>query len=238
MFFHYFQAGQTSAAKNQKSITQFFSQKHQKSPIKCVLSQSENHEKKSVKRKELSPVQSQNIDRTDEPCSSNSTNNFYIDINGLNTQKKIKLDHGCKKMSPLKTTVHKAHKTTPEKENINRTTLSPRKNSSNKKKLKGNVKKTKESDDISENKNNWSPLTNISMDGVLDMNEFHSNLDQNDEFNRINGLVNENLVNKRVKSPRKVLQFHDHDQNDIIEIKKCVTVQKSPEKGKVYAGYY
>lgn len=216
MFFHYFQAGKATAPKNQKSITQFFSQKQQKSST-CGLSQLENHGEKSAKRKELSPVQSQNIDRTDEPCSTNSTNTLYTDRNGLYTPKKIKLGHSFKKLSPLKITV--------QKENTYSTSRSPTKYSN----LKGDGIKTKESNGISENKSNWSsPLTQMSMDDVLQMDKFASKFDNNDELINVNG----SLVNTRMKTPRKVLQFHDHFQNGFIEMNNSVTTQKNPDKGK------
>lgn len=196
-------------AKNQKSITHFFSQKQQTS-IGCGLSRPETPEKKSAKRKELSPVQSQNIDKTAEQCFTNST---HIDTNGLNTQKKIKLNHSSKKISPLKITVHNADKTTPEKENGHGTSLSPRKYSTNNKNLSEDGKKTNERDDISQNKNNRSPLTHINVNDVL-----ASSFDENDEFTQINSLGN--LV-------------HDHVQNGIIECKRSAAAQKSPEKGKI-----
>lgn len=196
------------------------------------MAETENHENKPAKRKELSPVQPQNADRTNEPCSTNSTNTFYTDTNGLNRQKKIKLGHSSKTNSTLKITVHKAVKTTPEKENCNTASQSPRKYSSNNKNLKGDCNKTKESDDISENKNSWSPLTSLSREDVLEMNEFADGFGQIDEINNENGLLNGNLVNKKVKTPRKVLPFHNHVQNGVVEIEKSVNALKSPDEGK------
>lgn len=207
--------------KNQKSITQFFSQKQQKSPNKCGLSQTENYDKNSAKRKRLSPIQSQNADRPDEPRSTNSTN--ILHSTGLNTKKKIKLDH----KSPLKITAHETDKTTPKKENSNTTSLSPRKCSNNIKNSKGDGKNTKENDDISRSKNS-------NKDDVVEVNKLASTFEQNDKLNKVKSLINGNIVNKVVKTPRKVLEFHDCVQNGIIKNKKSVTAQNTPEKGNIF----
>lgn len=218
--------------KNQKSITQFFSHKQEISPNKCVLAQLENHENKSAKRKESSPIQLQNIDGINKSCSTSSTEDtWHIETNGLNT-KKIKLDLNDIKKSPLKITTFKADKITPKKENSNTTTLSPRKYCINNKNLMGDCRKTKESDNISESENSWSSLAHLCKDDVLEVNKLANGFDKNEEYTKVNRLANGNLVNKRVKTPKKVLQFHDCVQNSINDIKKSVITQKSPEKGK------
>lgn len=181
----------------------------------------------------MSPVQSQISDLTDEACSTSSTN-INFDKNGLRSPKKMKLYFNSPEKSPIKIKVHKADQTTQQKENSTKTHLSPKKDSNSKINMKKDDENTNEFNDNSQNKNR-SPLTPLSMDKVFQFSQSNSKLEKNNELSKIDGLVNENLldvVNNRAETPRKVLQFDNHVQNGINEVKKSVIGKNSPSKGK------